>query len=101
MSSEGKKILDRIFNLVDRINPAQVKITKDVLAEVQRSLGIHGGFNSPHEGYAIIKEELDELWADIKSQRPSKHMYHEAKQIAAMAMVMMLECEKWKKEEEV
>lgn len=53
-------------------------------------------FNSPHEGYGVILEEMDELWEEVK-RNPSKmsdpqklfwkkSMYEEAIQIAAMAM---------------
>jgi len=43
------------------------------------------GFHSGHEGYAVIKEELEELWEavrrdDLRAQRS------EAVQIAAMAL---------------
>jgi len=44
-------------------------------------------FNSHHEGYAIIKEELDELWDEIKTKEcdPTK-IQKEAVQVAAMAL---------------
>lgn len=29
-------------------------------------------FNSPHEAYAVIKEELDEFWDEVKKQKPRK-----------------------------
>ncbi|CDX01284.1 Hypothetical protein DPCES_1397 [Desulfitobacterium hafniense] len=44
-------------------------------------------FNSRHEGYAVIKEEVDELWDEIKKKHPDKQrMLEEAVQIGAMAM---------------
>jgi NTP pyrophosphatase (non-canonical NTP hydrolase) len=55
----------------------------------------HNGFNSPHEGYAVMLEELDELWDEIKkkpSSRDSKYMKNECKQIAAAAICFMLYC---------
>lgn len=42
----------------------------------------------PHEGYAVIKEEVDELWDDIKANRSGKQ---EATQVAAMAIAYMIE----------
>jgi len=51
-------------------------------------------FNSPHEGYAIILEELDELWDIVKRQygdRPKEEMRKEAMQVAAMALRFMVE----------
>jgi len=51
-------------------------------------------FRSPHEGYAIIKEELDELWEEIRKQydvRTNEKMRKEARQIAAMALRFMID----------
>ena len=43
-------------------------------------------FNSAHEGYAVLKEEVDELWEEIKRKNNSKEaMRKEAIQVAAMA----------------
>lgn len=50
---------------------------------------------SPHEGYAIILEEMDELWEEIKKQHDAwskDRMYDEAKQVAAMAIRFMVDC---------
>jgi hypothetical protein len=52
-------------------------------------------FNSSHEGYAVILEELDELWAEIKKKpydRSRAAMEREAVQIAAMAVRFILDC---------
>lgn len=50
-------------------------------------------FNSLHEGYGVLKEEVDELWDEIKLKNPSKeNIYTEAKQVAAMALRIMNEC---------
>lgn len=48
----------------------------------------HGKFASAHEGYAIILEELDELWDIVKLKprlRDHAAMRKEAIQVAAMA----------------
>lgn len=43
-------------------------------------------FNSPHEGKAVIEEELDELWTHVKENTGrSDAARDEAIQIAAMA----------------
>ena len=47
---------------------------------------------SPHEGYAIIKEELDELWDLIKQNKgKSKEAADEVRQIGAMCLAYQLE----------
>jgi len=52
-------------------------------------------FNSAHEGYAVLAEEVDELWDHVKvnqKKRDLPAMYKEAKQVAAMALRFMREC---------
>lgn len=46
-------------------------------------------FNSAHEGYAIILEELDEMWDEIKQNLISRSIL-ECKQVAAMAIKYMV-----------
>ena len=45
-------------------------------------------FNSYHEGYAVIKEELDELWEEVKKypKQDNDNLKKEATQIGAMAL---------------
>ena len=63
---------------------------KDVADELEAAEISFPPFNSYHEGYAIIKEESDELWDEIKSKnRLSINLYIEATQVAAMAVRFM------------
>ena len=41
-------------------------IAKEVVQELERAEAKFGPFNSSHEGYAVILEELDELWEVVK-----------------------------------
>lgn len=34
--------------------------------EAKRAVKLHGDFNSLHEAYAVILEELDEIWDIVK-----------------------------------
>jgi hypothetical protein len=46
-------------------------------------------FNSTHEGYAVLKEEVDELWDGVKANKGvkgNKYLRKEAIQVAAMAV---------------
>ena len=46
-------------------------------------------FNSAHEGWAVLKEEVDELWEEVRAkqgERDPEALYHEAIQVAAMAI---------------
>lgn len=56
-----------------------------VVAEVTRAAAKHPPMNSAHEGYAVLLEELDEAWAEIKSDRPEAAR-QEMVQVAAMAV---------------
>jgi hypothetical protein len=48
---------------------------------------VHPEFTSKHHGYAVLLEELEELWDEIKKKKSSKPaMRDEAVQVAAMAM---------------
>lgn len=48
--------------------------------------------NSFHEGYAILLEEVDELWAEIKKQekdRDLRELKNELIQVAAVSLRML------------
>lgn len=47
-------------------------------------------FNSSHEGYAVLKEEVDELWDAIK-KNDLKNAREEAVQVAAMALRFLVD----------
>lgn len=69
----------------------------EVLDELDDAILAYDPMTSAHEGYAVILEELDELWQLVK-EKQSRHdkanMRHEACQIAAMAVRFMLDvCE--------
>lgn len=64
----------------------------EVEVELSKAVAKFKPFNSPHEGYAIIKEELDELWEEVRKQydaRTKDRMRKEAMQVAAMAIRFM------------
>ncbi len=69
-------------------------IPKDVSAalklieqEVIRARAKFKPFYSAHEGYAVILEEVDELWAEVMlKQRNWTRLREEAIQVAAMAV---------------
>jgi hypothetical protein len=58
--------------------------------EIVRSVKMHGNFQSRHEAYAVLLEELDELWDEIKSARQGTDCA-EALQVAAMALRYFVE----------
>jgi hypothetical protein len=68
------------------------KALSEVRLELYRASGKHAPFNGAHEGYAVILEELDELWDEVKRRdQHVRSMRNEAIQIAAMATRFMLD----------
>ena len=58
--------------------------------EIRKARERFAPFNSAHEGYAVIAEELDELWADVKANR-TNDARSEAVQVAAMAVRFLID----------
>lgn len=76
--------------LFDRIDV----VTTQVLHEVARAKSKFLPFNSAHEGYAVLLEEVDELWDEVKKNqrvRDKVHMRKEAIQVAAMAVRFVMD----------
>lgn len=68
------------------------KVIVDVLKELESATRKFGAFNSGHEGYAVILEELDELWEAIKDKNQTiEDQREEAIQVAAMAIRYILD----------
>jgi hypothetical protein len=63
-------------------------VVQGVINEYQRAITKHKKpFNSPHEGFAILEEERDELWDEVKAQHHNiSAMRDECIQIAAVAI---------------
>ncbi len=63
-----------------------------VLGELRRARTLFPArFHSPHEGYAILKEEVDELWEAIK-KNDADGTREEIIQVAAMALRFITDC---------
>lgn len=61
-----------------------------IMAELERAYAKHG--REPwgrHEFYAILLEEVDELWDAIKADEPTQRVLEEAVQVAAMCIRYM------------
>lgn len=55
--------------------------------EVMHAIAKHGPMASPHEGYAILIEEADELWECVKRDQGTwSGAQREARHIAAMGV---------------
>ncbi len=70
-------------------------VTRAAADELRRILQKHKRWNSAHEGYAKMLEEMDELKTEVwlkESKRDLKRMRKEAIQVAATALRFALEC---------
>ena len=62
-------------------------LLQEVATELIKATAKHGSMNSGHEGWAVIKEEMDELWEHVRADTwRGPEARHEAIQIAAMAL---------------
>jgi NTP pyrophosphatase (non-canonical NTP hydrolase) len=64
----------------------------EIIEEYDRATKKFSSFNSTHEGYAVILEELDELWDEIKANSDKSKMRKEAVQVAAMGLRFITDC---------
>ena len=67
-----------------------------ILQEIQHELAnadkLHPPFHSPHEGYAVILEEVRELEHEVfvtHASRDDSRIAHEAVQVAAMCVKLI------------
>lgn len=69
-----------------------IDIASDVIDELERATEQYGKIHSAHEGYAVIKEEVDELWGAVKIKSLGfEEQKGECIQIAAMAIRFILD----------
>lgn len=68
------------------------EILELVKNEVLIAQSAHKPMHSPHEGYAVIREELDELWEKVKANvGHQSDAMDEAIQVAAMGVRYVLD----------
>ena len=70
-------------------------LRNDIEAEYSDTIHSFPPFNSYHEGFAVLKEEIDELWDEIKGEQRKNELLKEAKQVAAMAIRFIIDCCKY------
>ena len=66
----------------------------DISTELDEATATNAPFHSAHEGYAVILEEVDELWDEIKKKPANRNtieMRKEAIQVAAMAIRFIMD----------
>jgi hypothetical protein len=94
MAEQPDHPLMRMAHLLDRyvrvdLASAYVEAVRDAGEELARAMELFPSFNSAHEGYAILLEEVHELWDEVRirqSKRDPERLRTEAIQVAAMAI---------------
>ena len=76
------------------------KLVYEILRELRAARAQHGPMHGPHEAWAVIYEEVDELWDLVRLKKDQQQhmaiksaMKRECIQIAAMAMRAILDLE--------
>jgi NTP pyrophosphatase (non-canonical NTP hydrolase) len=80
-----KSVICTAAERIEQAKPVIQAVAREHDAAVRR----YRPFNSAHEGFAVLKEEVDELWDEIRKKdgaRNRERMRREAVQIAAMAV---------------
>ena len=82
--------------MMSRAKARPFQFMEDAMTIVENKLydamGEHAAMKSAHEGKAVIEEELDELWKEIKKKSPDNDkLIEEASHVAAMAVRFMVD----------
>lgn len=71
-------------------------ILSEIALEFTHATQKFGAFHNDHEGYAVLLEEIDELWENVKLNQKTpyriKMIREEAIQVAAMAIRIIYDC---------
>jgi len=70
-------------------------ILEDILDELAKARSANPDFPGVHGGWAVIFEEVDELWDEVRTKahsRSKERMRNECVQIAAMAIRFIEDC---------
>ena len=70
-----------------------VTVLREIEKEYNRAAALYRPMNTPHEAYAVIKEEFDEFWDEVKRKNPDlPKMRSQLIQVAAMAVRTIHDC---------
>lgn len=77
------------IEILQELFPATESAPQEAIAELRKAQSAYPPFNSPHEGFSILNEEVFELWEHVRAKqgrRNVQEMRKEAIQVAAMAL---------------
>ena len=103
-----RDIFDQTYRIKDEVPedllPVAATLMVDIFDEYRRAISKFPDFNSAHEGYAVLLEEVDELWDEIKNNKKPgayERMRVEATQVGAMALRFLVMLKEMKNKKEV
>ncbi|TCL74202.1 hypothetical protein EDC14_1004140 [Hydrogenispora ethanolica] len=76
------------------LSKALTEALDQVASEYLNAISKNPPFHSAHEGYAVLREELDELWDEVKKNERTRDydkMLEEATQVTAMGLRFMID----------
>lgn len=82
-----------VDDAIEDLDPRVVSVLLDIGIEVERAEGLHAPLNSMHEAYAVILEELDEFWEEVRKKSGERNHVNartELIQTAAMCVRTIL-----------
>lgn len=80
------------LKVLEHLTPGASVVLEDVFIEIARAGSIHPPLRGTHEAYAVLLEEVDEFWDEVRKRNPDKtQMRLELIQIAAMACRTILD----------
>ena len=93
MDDNYTKTRKRLEDLQNNPNREAKKAANEIYREYLNASEKFGPFHGPHEGWAIIKKEMDELWEVIRDypKADKTNLRKEAMQIGAMALRFMID----------
>lgn len=79
----------------------EFSMARNIVDSYKKARAKHAPMRGPHEGYAILLEEVDELWDEVKAWRPDNFdntaLKKEAMHVAAMSLAFLLEACEYKR----
>lgn len=90
MGIEAQEVIADLVNYDEKLREVYQElplIFNEIFQELEMANDKHEiYFNSRHEAYAVIKEEEEEYWDEVKKDGHSIHLQEELIQLAAMAI---------------
>lgn len=71
------------------------KFLEEVATEAARATENHGQFNSLHEAYGVLAEEVDEFWEEVRKKREDRSAENIRAELIQIAAVCCKAAEKF------